>query len=265
MSNRIYYFSATGNTLSIARTFAAELGDTEVISIADLDRTDEVSFEGADTVGIFFPVYCFGVPSIVQKFVERIQPGYKGYVYSFCTCSGMKGSAANLLEDLLKKLDIKLANEFSTVMPSNYIPQTVLPPDEHIQKQLAKAEKEAKGFATQVRERKHAEVLRIYPFDIFSDLVAKRAVDYLSDSDYDRWFWTTEQCDSCGLCEKICPESNIVLMNNIPVWRGHCTLCMGCIQWCPKEAVQFRQVTLNRKRYHHPDIKAEDMILKICK
>ena len=70
--NRIYYFSSTGNTLAAAREFAAKLGDTELISIADLDRADEVDLSGADTVGIFFPVYCFGLPGIVQKFIRVI-------------------------------------------------------------------------------------------------------------------------------------------------------------------------------------------------
>ena len=50
--NRIYYFSSTGNTLAVAREFASKLGDTEIISIADLDRAGEVDLAGADTVGI---------------------------------------------------------------------------------------------------------------------------------------------------------------------------------------------------------------------
>jgi len=55
------------------------------------------------------------------------------------------------------------------------------------------------------------------------------------------------------------------MMNGIPTWHGHCEHCLGCLQWCPKEAIQFRKVTLKYKRYHHPAIKADDMILKICR
>ena len=76
--NRIYYFSSTGNTLAAAREFAEKLGDTELLSIADLDRAEEVDLSGADTVGIFFPVYCFGLPGIVQKFISRIEKGSGG-------------------------------------------------------------------------------------------------------------------------------------------------------------------------------------------
>ncbi|MBR5680773.1 MAG: EFR1 family ferrodoxin, partial [Clostridia bacterium] len=122
--NRIYYFSSTGNTLAAAREFAAKLGDTELISIADLDRAGEVDLSDAETAGIFFPVYCFGLPGIVQKFISRIVKGSGKYVYSLCTCGGMKGSAAYILEALLKERDIKLAISFSLTMPSNYIPRS---------------------------------------------------------------------------------------------------------------------------------------------
>ena len=49
--NRIYYFSSTGNTLAAAREFAEKLGDTELISIADLDRAGEVGLSGTVKVG----------------------------------------------------------------------------------------------------------------------------------------------------------------------------------------------------------------------
>lgn len=263
MKNRIYYFSATGNTLWAARCFADQLQDTELINIADLDRSDDVSFGDAETVGVFSPVYCFGLPMIVQQFASRIIPDQKAYVYFVSCCSGMKGSAPYLFEDLLKEKGIVLANEFSLTLPSNYIARAIPSDEEHQKKLFEKAREEIKKFSQVVQERKQVELLRIYPFDIFSDLVAKSAGESLKG--YDKWFWVTEDCDSCGLCERVCPQSNIILMNGYPTWRGNCQQCMACIQWCPKGALQFRKVSLNRRRYHHPEIKADDIVLKICK
>ena len=261
--NRIYYFSSTGNTLAAAREFAAKLGDTELLSIADLDRAGEVDFSGADTVVIFFPVYCFGLPGIVQKFISRIVKGSGKYVYSLCTCGGMKGSAAYILEALLKERDIKLAISFSLTMPSNYIPRSIPPSENRMEKLFAKASRDIVYAVRAVKKRKTEALLHVFPFDVFGDAVAQKAVAFLSN--YDRYFWVTDKCDSCGLCEKICPDSNIIMMNGIPTWHGHCEHCLGCLQWCPKEAIQFRKVTLKYKRYHHPAVKAEDMILKICR
>ncbi len=38
--------------------------------------------------------------------------------------------------------------------------------------------------------------------------------------------------------------------------------CFACIQWCPKTAIQFKKRTLGVERYHHPDIKINEMVHK---
>ena len=73
--HKIYYFSGTGNTLAAAKQVAAKLGnDVELLPIASLPRGCTVDFGVAETVGIFHPVYCFGVPALVQNFLERLKP-----------------------------------------------------------------------------------------------------------------------------------------------------------------------------------------------
>ena len=171
--NRIYYFSSTGNTLAAAREFAAHLGDTELISIADLDRAGEVDLSDADTVGIFFPVYCFGLPGIVQKFVSRIVRGSGKYVYSLCTCGGMKGSAAYIMEALLKDRGIKQSISFSLIMPSNYIPRSIPPTENRMEKLFSKASRDIESAVRAVKKRKTEELLHVFPFDIFGDAVAQ--------------------------------------------------------------------------------------------
>ncbi|MDR3121471.1 MAG: flavodoxin, partial [Clostridiales bacterium] len=41
-----------------------------------------------------------------------------------------------------------------------------------------------------------------------------------------------------------------------------CEQCMACIQFCPKRAINYRDKTQKRKRYHHPDITAQDLVRK---
>lgn len=179
--NRIYYFSSTGNTLAAAREFAAKLGNTELLSIADLDRAEEIDFSDADTVGIFFPVYCFGLPGIVQKFISRIVKGSGKYVYSLCTCGGMKGSAAYIMEELLKERDIKLAISFSLTMPSNYIPRSIPASENRMEKLFAKASRDIVYAVRAVKKRKTEALLHVFPFDVFGDAVAQKAVAFLSN------------------------------------------------------------------------------------
>jgi len=257
--HKIYYFSGTGNTLAAAKRVAELLGDTELISIAGLQRGEDVELKDADTIGIFHPVYCFGVPTLVLKFLERIKKpvGAQPYVYSFCTSGGMLGSAHLIMEQKLYKQGVKLDAYFHVQMPSNYIPLASAPSEHKIAKILAKAEKRISDDVKLIAAHKSHKPVHLFPLDMIGELVGKSAVSYMSD--YDKYFWLTEACNGCELCEKICPSSNIIVMNGMPTWRGHCEQCLACLQWCPKQAIQFKQVTMNRARYHHPDIKAEEL------
>ena len=260
--HKIYYFSGTGNTLSAAKQVAAKLGnDVELLPIASLPRGCEVDFGNVETVGIFHPVYCFGVPALVQNFLERLKVLPKGapqpYIYSLCTSSGLLGSAHLIMEQTLRKQGYKLNAYYHIPMVSNYIPRAKAPNPRRLERILQRAEKKIDAAAEKILEKKSRKPIHVFPLDMFGEIAGKRAVSFMSD--YDKYFWLNENCDGCELCEKICPASNIIIMNNLPTWRGHCEQCMACLQWCPKEAIQFRQITEKRARYHHPAIQAEEL------
>lgn len=259
--NKIFYFSGTGNTLWAAKKTAEALGDTELISIADLPRGVEVDPGRVDSIGIFHPVYCFGVPTLVQQFIDRLKkPEGTPYVYSLCTSGGMLGSAHLILEQRLAKRGIKLNAYYHIAMPSNYIPFSPAPNERKMGKILGRAEKRLTSALEKIKAKRNHRPLHVFPFDMIGELVGRQAVSYMGD--YDKYFWLNESCDSCGLCEKLCPASNIIMMNGMPTWRGHCEQCMACLQWCPKQSIQFKQVTLKRQRYHNPEIQVEELLRK---
>ncbi len=76
----------------------------------------------------------------------------------------------------------------------------------------------------------------------------------------DREFWVDEKCNGCAICEKACPVSNIVMAAEKPTWLHQCEQCLACIQWCPKEAIQYGKKTPNYERYHHPEITLKDIV-----
>jgi MinD superfamily P-loop ATPase len=75
-------------------------------------------------------------------------------------------------------------------------------------------------------------------------------------------FRSDEKCDGCGICSRIYPVNNIKMVTNMPSWQHHCERCMACLQWCPKETIQFDKDSIGRKRYHHPDVKISHMLVK---
>lgn len=63
----IFYFTAIGNNLFVAKQFASDL-----YSIPKLLKEGQLEFE-ADQVGFIFPTYYMGVPLIVKEFIRRIK------------------------------------------------------------------------------------------------------------------------------------------------------------------------------------------------
>ena len=214
--HKIYWFSGTGNTYYLAREFAKLFPGAELISIASLDRSEDVVFD-TEITGIFFPVYCFGIPGILARFLDRIQPMKEQgnhFVYAICTSGGYPGAALPLVEDTLQSKNINLSSCFHIRMVSNYIPLSEPPDEKRITAAFSKAERALRIAAIAVKKRKRTRPLRVFPFDTFLKFVARRAVATLETSD-SAFHVDSAQCSGCGTCSKICPASNISMDETI--------------------------------------------------
>ena len=86
----IYYFSATGNSLVVARAIAEKLGDTELVPMVHQDA--EKPLPGTQRVGLVFPVYVFGLPLIVARFIKKLRIPNDTYVFAVAAHGGMPSS-----------------------------------------------------------------------------------------------------------------------------------------------------------------------------
>ena len=75
----------------------------------------------------------------------------------------------------------------------------------------------------------------------------------------DKGFRVDETCNGCGVCKTVCPCGNIAWEAERPVWQHRCEQCLACIQWCPREAIQYGRKTPGYARYHHPEIRLRDL------
>ncbi len=257
MSTTLFYFSGTGNSLKVTRDLAAQLGDTSIISIPKAINSDILI--NTDVVGVIYPVYMFGMPLIVNRFLQKLKNAEGKYLFAIATCGGMAANALGKTSRELKRQGLKLSAGFIVRMPGNYTPLYEAIPEN---KQKAMFEEE------RVRIKDISEIIhqkQICPPEhqvpllswLFSGIY-KLGSPRIPSSDKN--FWADQNCNNCGMCVKVCPVGNIELIEGKPGWLHHCEQCFGCLQWCPQKAIQYKKSTVGRKRYQHPDINVEDII-----
>ncbi len=260
MKTTIFYFTGTGNSLQVARDLAMELGGAEVISIPKAMETG--AGYDADCVGIVFPVYMFGMPLIVAEFARKLTAKAGAYIFAVATYAGIPGATLVHLKKLLESRGMKLAAGFGVVMPGNYTPLYGAPSQRAQEKIFSKAKMKVKEIAEVVKARKSVKpvagnfVMNL----ILWDPIYRWGSSYIHESD--KYFRAGEKCNSCGICGKVCPVSNIEMQGGKPVWGHNCQQCMACLQWCPREAIQMGRTTEGRKRYRHPAIRIDDMMVE---
>lgn len=256
MDSVIYYFTGTGNSLKVAKDIASRLEDTTLIKICKdtINPTGEIK---SKKVGIVFPVYYYGLPVIVKKFVESLVLDSSSYVYTVATCGGSVGASIRQLGNILHNKGVVLSTAFTVVMPDNY--QVLYsPPSEERQLRLFKNESEKiQQIADKISRLEKA------PFEEKNTLPSRLLGGLLSGSfnpkDKDKNFWSDEKCNGCGICAKVCPANNIKIEQNRPQWLHHCEHCLACMHWCPKHSLQYKKGTIKRERYHHPEIKVSEL------
>ncbi len=259
MSTIIYWFSGTGNSLHLARRLAAGIGDAELVSIAAAMRADGPP-RLAERVGLVFPVYAFGPPAIVHRFIERLDPaGDTPYVFAAVTCGGAAGPTAGITRRLLARRGLDLAAAWSVKMVENYPPMGGAPAADVQARRLADADR---------RIDKIIEAIQPFPTGrapragLLARLVGGpvRGMFLRRLPAADRKFTVDDTCIRCGLCARICPVGDIELVDGRPRWRGRCEQCFACFHFCPVGAIQYGR-TAKQRRYHHPSVSAEDLVV----
>jgi ferredoxin len=264
MKTAIYYFSGTGNSLALAKELGKELGDSEVYPISKIMKavkgTDKRFSPSAERIVIVTPVYVSGLPNIVADFAARIRLGEGKKAYAIATYGGMAGKVLVMLDTIMKVEGPGLSAGFLVKMPGNCITLYSAKSKSKQDELFRIAKLKIKDIARQITEGVDSKVEQTFSIlnTMFPGSVHKKMMEKMKENDKD--FYVTEKCNSCGICVKICPVGNIELKDGKPVWNHHCEQCLACIQWCPMEAIQHGDKTIKRKRYTHPDIKAEELM-----
>lgn len=255
MTLPIYYFSGTGNSLSVAEKLAGLLNGTTIgiasVTEKSIDCKDQV-------VGVVFPVYMYRPPRLVAAFLKRL--ANPKYLFLVAVNGGDPGDALAFSENLLKGKGVRMAAGFEVKLPDNYVPFGG-PPSEEVQAELFRDAEERLAVIKRVvtSMETHRERIpswfktRIYPGLWY-------ALGYWAIPGSDKRYWLNDNCTACKICERVCPVNNIKLVDDKPTWQNHCEQCMACLQWCEEEAIEFGKKSQGVKRYQNPTVKRKQII-----
>lgn len=252
----IFYFSGTGNSLAVAKYLEKELAERKIdMALAVRKKNFSYEIEEEERVGFVFPVYFWGLPSIVAYFLNRVcfEKGRKPYLYGVITCGSGIGAADQQMKRILKKRNQKLQAVFPLVMPDNYIVMFQAPTDEEVEKILKKAEKDIVSIAASIKGKEEGSWSKA------KGLALSTAMQPLyRNGRKTAKFHAEDTCISCGKCASVCPVRAIRIKDGKPMWvKKQCVFCMACINRCPVQAIQYGNRTLKKGRYEHPCIRGE--------
>lgn len=251
----IIYFTGTGNSRDIATRISMMLTDDDIVELCNETlRSGVISAKrSCEKVVWVFPVYSWGVPPVVAKFIKRadIQGIEDAEHHMVATCGDDAGLIANQWRKLIRNKGWNAASASTVVMPNTYTLMKGFDVDSEI---LAKQKLEASG------ERIAVIVERIKRGATDDDVIKGRYAWIKSRIIYP-WFikfamspkpfHAIDSCSGCGLCARQCPLGNINMDKDCkrPYWGKECALCLRCYHICPIGAVQYGKATKGKGRY----------------
>lgn len=272
MRTEIYYFSGTGNCLSVAKELAELLQATLVPIASQKDKSaDEIN---ADKIGIIFPVYYGELPIIVRDFAKKLTGIGSKYIFAVCTYGGGASQSLKILKNILTEGGGTLSAGFGIHMPQNAFHK----PWENNQKIYAACSRRLGSVASIIESMKQGmfyenwllQLLLLPMHELFKPLYKKGFLKYSNaptDTPLDelmamtdKSFSTSEECNGCGICAKVCPVSNISLESKRPVWLNHCQNCLACYNWCPNKAIKGG-IAQKDYYYCHPKVKIDEFMM----
>jgi len=242
----VFYYTATGNSLSVAKKIGGSL-----ISIPQIINAENQHYKD-DVIGIVFPIYWWAPPIMVRRFMEKAKFD-ADYIFAIGTYGSISAGAMVSLYSYAKKNGYCFDYINQICMLDNYLPvfdmiaQEKKLPKRRIPENIAK-------IVADIKSQRHVKPVA-FPWKlIMTSVMGKRfrpnnnAKDYIID----------EKCNKCGICSKVCPAANIEI-TDIVNFNNQCEGCLACLHLCPQNATHIKNEK-NERRWRNPDVTVDDII-----
>lgn len=247
----IFYFTATGNSLYVARQF-----EDNLISIPQIINNDDLVFED-ETIGIVWPIYAGEPPKIVLDFLTKAT--FKtDYFYMILTYGKDQTDAPEFVASLCEELGKPVDYAKAILMVDNYLPSfdmiEQMAIDKKVDEQIAVAVADVTARITEIpvasQEGRdfHARAKKI-----FTDNPGLINGEQIT---------VTEKCIGCGLCVRVCPVGRFYLEDGkAKRYQNTCEFCLACAHICPQKAITTSVSDKNPDaRYRNEHVSMQDII-----
>lgn len=234
----LFYFSATGNTKHVVDEIKLK-GET-IISIEEATRWNTYEFYlNESRLGIVTPTYDFGLPSIVEEFLQKLDIHFEKKPYTFYvgTYGTTTGAASAITDTIMNQKGLALEAKFDIRMPDTWTVLFDLSDKKKVTEAIAKAEAEIDELKKQLSAKVTGKHM---------GPTAPKCAGTIGKLIYDNKVRKTkklsvsETCNGCGSCAKKCPVQAIEMRGEVPVWvKQECTMCLGCLHRCPRYSIYY--------------------------
>lgn len=256
----IFYFSGCGNSALVAKELAAHLNDDALIRIGATPSMDGYDSSAQSRIIWVFPVYSWGVPPIVLKWIKTVKLTHTSAQatpnFMVATCGDDAGYTDRIWRKAISGRGWRASSAYTVQMPNTYVSL----PGFDVDKPEISSEKISKSYGT------IAEISRrIIDSDTaprLDDGVTHGSMPWIKSYVIRPFFMkfltnphrfrSTKECNGCGICARKCPMGNIRIHNHRPEWGTECAMCLGCYHRCPKHAITYGSATKNKGQYYTP-------------
>ncbi len=243
----ILYFSGTGNSKYVAERISEETGDCLFCINEKIKNGETTQIDEKERLVFVTPTYAWRIPHVVEKWIlNTVFP--KGLpCYFIMSCGDSIGNAMKFNKAICAKKDFCYMGTARVIMPENYIALFNTPGRDEAVKIVSEAESFIDGAINKIKNNELLNDLKPNLLDNFLSGAVNAAFYPMFVKD--KGFTVKDSCVGCGKCKEICPVNNISLLEKKPKWQGGCTHCMGCISYCPKGAIEYKNSTQNKVKY----------------
>lgn len=244
----IFYYTATGNSLSVAKRIGGNL-----ISIPQIIE-HETLYCRDTVVGLVFPIYGLVPPKMVRRFLERIAVG-ADYTFAIGTCGYSAGAAMMNLQERIQHNGFKPDYVNELLMVDNCIPTYDINEEiKHLHNK--KTEEHLAVIINDIRTRKHrTEQVSESWIKITKERIETGNV---TPDDFSKNYIVETSCIKCGICSKVCPAGNITVTDKV-IFSNHCERCEACLHLCPQNAIHINGEK-STVRWKNPDVSLQEII-----